>query len=94
MAEPWDPIKNTRPEVVIALPDGVHPVASTDLMTFAVGQTVRVASPPYKSLVGTLTNLQAGLSVLPSGVRAQTAGVRLMNGDVVQVPLANLEVIV
>jgi hypothetical protein len=44
-------------------------------------------------MVGTLTNLQAGLSVLPSGLRAETAGVRLANGDIVQIPLANLEVI-
>jgi hypothetical protein len=93
IAEPWDQINNTRPEVIISLPEGVHPVATTDVMTFTVGQTVRMISPPYKSLVGTLTSLQAGLAVLPSGVRTQTASVRLANGDVVQVPLANLEVI-
>jgi hypothetical protein len=93
IAEPWDRIKNTRPEVVIALPDGVPPEILTETTAFEIGQTVRVVSPPYKSLVGKLTNLQPGLSVLPSGLRAQTAGVRLLNGDVVQIPLANLEVI-
>jgi hypothetical protein len=94
IAEPWDRITNTRPEVVIALPDGVRPETLTESMPFTVGQTVRVVSPPYKSLVGSLTTLQPGLSVLPSGLRAQTAGVRLLNGgDIVQVPLANIEVI-
>jgi hypothetical protein len=93
IAEPWDQIKNTRPEIIISLPEGVHAAAATDSMTFTVNQTVRVISPPYKSLVGTLTTLQAGLSVLPSGIRSQTAGVRLANGDIVQVPLSNLEVI-
>jgi hypothetical protein len=94
IAEPWDRITNTRPEVVIALPDGVRPETLTESVPFIVGQTVRVVSPPYKSLVGTLTTLQPGLSVLPSGLRAQTAGVRLLNGgDIVQVPLANIEVI-
>jgi len=92
-AEPWNKIKNTRPEVVIALPDGVHPVSTSDMTTFVVNQKVRLISPPYKSQVGILTTMPAGISVLPSGIRAQTAGVRLPNGDVVQVPLSNLEVI-
>ncbi len=92
-AEPWDRIANTRPEVVISLPDGVLPVITMDSAAFAIGQTVRVVSPPYKSMVGTLTNMLPGLSVLPSGLRAQAAGVRLLNGDTVQVPLANLEII-
>ncbi|NJD58775.1 MAG: hypothetical protein C3F13_18665 [Anaerolineales bacterium] len=93
IAEPWDRIRNTRPEVVISLPEGVRPEIPAESKPFASGQTVRVISPPYKSMVGTLTNLQAGLSVLPSGLRAETAGVRLANGDIVQIPLANLEVI-
>ena len=92
-AEPWDRMANTRPEAVITLPGGVQPVVSADRAPFTVGQTVRVVSPPYKSLVGTLTNLLPGLSVLPSGLRAQAAGVRLVTGDTVQVPLANLEII-
>ena len=92
-AEPWNRMANTRPEAVIALPDGVLPEVPTDSAAFAIGQTVRVISPPYTSMVGTLTNLLPGLSVLPSELRAQTAGVRLLNGDTVQVPLANLEII-
>lgn len=93
IAEPWNRITNTRPEVVIALPEGVRPGALTESIPFTIGQTVRVVSPPYMSMVGTLTTLQSGLSVLPSGLRAQTAGVRLLNGDIVQIPLANIEVI-
>lgn len=92
-AEPWDRVTNTRPEVMIALPEGVLPQALVDNASFSVGQSIRVVSPPYKGMVGTLTNILPGLSVLPSGLRAQAAGVRLMNGDTVQVPLANLEII-
>jgi hypothetical protein len=91
-AEPWDRIANTRPEVVIALPEGVAPEVLRDSAVFTTGQTVRVVSPPYKGMVGTLTNLLPGLSILPSGIRAEAAGVRLLNGDTVQVPLSNLEV--
>ncbi len=92
-AEPWSRITDSRPEAVIALPQGVHSEALADSAAFSVGQTVRVVSPPYKSAVGTLTTLQKGMSVLPNGLRAQTAGVRFLNGDIVQVPLANLEII-
>ncbi len=92
-AEAWDRIANTRPEALIALPEGAATGAPPDSAAFAVGQTVRVVTPPYKNMFGTLTNLLPGFSVLPSGLRAQAAGVRLMNGDTVQVPLANLEII-
>ncbi len=92
-AEPWNRMANTRPEAVITLPDGVLPQVPTDSAAYAVGQSVRVVSPPYKGSVGTLTNLLPGLSILPSGLRIQAAGVRLLNGDTVQVPLANLEII-
>lgn len=92
-AEPWNRIGNTRPELVVSLPEGTFPEIPTELAAFAIGQTVRVVSPPYKSSVGTLTNLPQGLSILPSGLRAQTAEVRLLNGATVQVPLANLEII-
>jgi hypothetical protein len=92
-AEPWNRITSTRPEALIALPEGAQPVASIDSAALAIGQSVRVVSPPYKGMVGTLTNLLPGLSILPSGIRAQAAGVRLLNGDTIQVPLANLEII-
>ena len=92
-AEPWDRIANTRPEVMIAVPEGVVPEALRDSAIFATGQAVRVISPPYQGMIGTLTNLLPGLSILPSGLRAEAAGVRLLNGDTVQVPLSNLEII-
>ena len=92
-AEPWNRITNTRPEVVIALTEGIQPAVIADSAAYAVGQTVRVVTPPYKGMFGTLTNLMPGLSILPSGIRAQAAGVRLLNGDTVQVPLSNLEII-
>jgi hypothetical protein len=93
IAEQWNRITKTRPEVVVALPEGAHAEVLSESAMFMVGQKVRVISPPYKSMVGVLTTLQTGLSVLPNGLRAQTAGVRFTNGDIVQVPLANLEIV-
>jgi hypothetical protein len=92
-AESWDRIGNSRPEVVITLPEGSLPEIPSEGVSFSVGQTVRVVSPPYKCMFGTLTNLPQSLSVLPSGLRAQLAEVRLLNGDTIQVPMANLEII-
>ena len=92
-AESWDRNGNTRPEVVITAEEGAFPVVPTELASFTVGQTVRVVSSPYKSMTGTLTNLPQSLSLLPSGLLANTAEVSILHGETVQVPLANLEII-
>jgi hypothetical protein len=93
IAEPWDRIGNTRPEVVVSIEEGSYPEVPTELAAFAIGQTVRVVSPPYKSMIGTLGNMPQNLSLLSSGLMAKTAEVHLSNGDTVQIPLANLEII-
>jgi hypothetical protein len=92
-AESWNRIENTRPEVVVSVPEGAYPEVPTEVAAFAIGQTVRIVSPPYKSVIGTLTNLPPSVSLLPSGLLAKTAMVHLVNGDTVQVPLANIEII-
>ena len=92
-AEPWSRFGNTRPEVVVAAAEGSFPEVPTELAAFAIGQTVRVISPPYKSMIGTLNNIPQNLVLLPSGLMAKTADVLLSSGDKVQVPLANLEII-
>jgi hypothetical protein len=44
-------------------------------------------------MLGTIAELPAGLSLLPSGLRAPAAEVKLENGEVALVPLVNLEVV-
>jgi hypothetical protein len=92
-AEPWNRFGNTRPEVVVAAAEGSLPEVPTELAAFAIGQTVRVISHPYKSMIGTLNNIPQNLVLLPGGLMAKTADVHLSSGDKVQVPLANLEII-
>jgi hypothetical protein len=92
-AEPWNRLGNTRPELVISVTEGAYSEVPTEIASYTVGQTVRVVSPPYKSLIGTLTNLSQSMTLLPSGLLANTAEVKFINGDTVQVPLANLEII-
>jgi hypothetical protein len=92
-AEHFDRYTGGRPEVIIPLPVSSEPNEPNPFETFAVGQPVRMRRPPYAGLVGTITNLPAGLSLLPSGLRATSADVKLENGENVLVPLVNLEVV-
>lgn len=92
-AEHFDRYSGNRPEVIIPLPVSTEPPEPNDFETFAVGQTVRLRRPPNAGMVGNLSNLPAGLSTLPTGLRAPAAEVKLENGETVLVPLVNLEVV-
>jgi hypothetical protein len=75
------------------LPVSTEPPEPSSFETFRSGQTVRLRRPPYAGMIGTLSNLPAGLSTLPSGLRAAAAEIKLENGESVLVPLVNLEVV-
>lgn len=92
-AEHFDRYSGNRPEVIIPLPITNEPAEPNNYEVFAVGQQVRMRRPPNAGMIGTLSNLRPGLSLLPSGLRASTADVKLENGDTVLVPLVNLEVV-
>jgi hypothetical protein len=92
-AEHFDRYAGTRPEVIIPLPISNEPDEPKDFAVFAEGQTVRLRRPPNAGMIGTLSSLRAGLSELPSGLRAPAADVRLENGEILLVPLINLEVV-
>lgn len=92
-AEHFDRYSGNRPEVIIPLPVSSDPPEPGTFETFAVGQTVRLRRPPNAGMIGTLSNLPQGLSVLPSGLRAPAAEVKLEDGEAVLVPLVNLEVV-
>src|SRR5512147_2162918 len=92
-AEHFDRYNGNRPEVIIPLPVSTEPPEPNNFEVFAVGQTVRLRRPPSAGMVGTLSNLPAGLSTLPSGLRAPAAEVKLENGETLLVPLVNLEVV-
>jgi hypothetical protein len=93
-AEGWDRFAGKRPEVVIPLPASGNISLPRDVVEFLPGQTVLVTRAPYVGQIGTLSNVLLGLTVLPSGIKAQAAEIRLENGDNVVVPLTNLEVLV
>src|SRR6266540_1556557 len=92
-AEHFDRYTGNRPEVIIPLPISNEPPEPNPFETFTVGQTVRLRRPPNAGMIGTLSNLPHGLSVLPSGLRAPAAEIKLENGESVVVPLVNIEVV-
>jgi hypothetical protein len=92
-AERFDRYSGNRPEVIIPLPVSTEPPEPNNFETFAVGQTVHLRHPPTAGMIGTLSNLPPGLSTLPSGIRVPAAEVKLENGEMVLVPLVNLEVV-
>jgi hypothetical protein len=92
-AEHFDRYSGNRPEVIIPLPISNEPPEPVDYEPFASGQQVRMRRPPNAGMIGTISNMRPGLSLLPSGLRALAADVKLENGESVIVPLVNLEVV-
>lgn len=88
----FNPAAGERPELFIPLPSIGQPAPETAY--FAPNQTVRLQGEPYRGRVGTIGQVFPGLTVLPNGLRAPAAEVRLEQDTQVIVPLANLEVIV
>jgi hypothetical protein len=92
-AEHFDRYSGNRPEVIIPLPVSTDPPEPNAFEAFTVGQTVYLRRPPSAGMIGTISNLPAGFSTLPSGLRAPAAEVKLDDGETVLVPLVNLEVV-
>jgi len=92
-AEVFDRYTGARPEVFIPLPTSSEPPMPNEVEVFAPGLQVRMRRPPAIGMIGTIVSIKPGLTVLPSGLRAQAAEVKLENNETVIVPLVNMEVV-
>ena len=92
-AERWDHMGHTRPEVVIPLPAQNSVQPPMEMIELEPGQQVRIRFAPLGSEVGTIMNIRPGLTLLPSGIRAKAAEIKLENGESAVFPLINLEVL-
>ena len=92
-AEVYDRYTGARPEIIIPLPTSSDPPMPNEVETFAVGQQVKMRRPPSMGMIGSIVTIKPGLTVLPSGLRAQAAEVKLENNETVIVPLINMEVV-
>ena len=79
-----------HPEAFIYLPVEAQPV--NEFCEFQAGQWVRLTAYPYAGQTGTIEKISPASALLPSGLRAQAAEVKLGQEKRI-IPLANLEVI-
>lgn len=92
-AEPFDRHTGARPEILIPLPVTQEPAQMRDVEKFAPHAQVRITRAPRAGAAGTLTRLLQGLTAMPSGLRVAAAEIKLDSGELIVIPLANLEVL-
>lgn len=92
-AEAFDRYSGARPDVFIPLPVAQEPPEPLTSETFAPGLTVRITRPPSQGAVGTIVSFPQGQTLMPSGLRVPAAEVKLESGEILLIPLVNLEVV-
>jgi hypothetical protein len=92
-AEEADRYSGACPEIIISLPVSTEAPILRETETLAPGMQVRMRRPPGIGSLGSIVAVRPGLTVLPSGLRAPAADVKLENGETVIAPLVNLEVV-
>ncbi len=90
---PSDP-SDVRPEIIIPL-DAISgerlPLTGKPL---SIDQTVRLLREPYNNQIGTIVHIYQHTRLTSIGTRAYGVDVKLSDGKVVFVPIANLDIIV
>lgn len=89
----WNGGAGSRPELIITLPSEQRLLVSADADRFRSGQQIRVLRAPHQGKTGVLVSVLPELSVMPNGIRTAAASVRLLDEQMVTVPLVNLEVL-
>ncbi len=84
-----------RPDVIIPVPRANQADISQDETTerFAPGLPVRLVGEQLQGQVGTIAALPRILTAIASGLRCHVADVRLEDGQLLSIPLENLEVL-
>jgi hypothetical protein len=81
-----------RPEMVVTRPvTQDNPVQVQEMVLLEVGMKVRISREPHFGLVGRVTDLPNQPLLLDNGLRVPCARVEIMVGEIVDIPLANLE---
>jgi hypothetical protein len=92
-AQPSNPWKGERPEIIIPLPAVGSADVPSEAVQLVVGRRVRVLRAPYAGREGSVVSLPEGLQPLPNGIRAPCAEVELGETGLVRVPIANLDIL-
>ncbi len=87
------PYRLQRPEVIIPLPATRDIELPDEVIPLKSGVRVRILRAPYQGEVGPVQSILDHAVEYPSGIRAMSAKIELGGGNVVTVPIANLEVL-
>ncbi len=92
-AQPANPWKGLRPEVIIPLPAVGSADVPSEAVQLVAGRRVRILRDPYAGRVGQVVSVPEGLGMLPNGLRAACAEVALGEEGLVRVPITNLDIL-
>jgi hypothetical protein len=83
-----------RPEVIVTSEGRENEEAPQDLgQILDIGSHIRVIREPYFGMIGSVTGLPPEPVIIPSGATVRVLNARLVNGQDVTVPRANVEII-
>ncbi len=82
-----------RPGIVIPL-KAVPGEEAESKHSLALGQTVRILRSPYSNQVGTVTHIYQYARPTAVGSQVYSANITLADGQVVPIPIANLDIII
>ncbi len=85
----WD---SGRPSVIINIPLDEKPAGSNFLLALRKGMRVRINREPYLGQIGRVIDLPKKPILLENGLRVLGARIETITGQIVDVPLSNLEV--
>ncbi len=91
-AEPWDAWMGTRPELVIHQTRAEDSNKPVSIGLFAPGKRVRLIGSSQLGRLGVLVDF-IGQFTFPNGLQAVAASVKLDSGEILNFPLANLEIV-
>lgn len=86
-----NPERNEKPELFIPLP--AQGEAAQEYAELVRGALVHVTVPPYAGQAATFVTERPGLTRLTNGLRVAAGDIQLETGQIVTVPLANLDVL-
>ncbi len=92
-AEPFDPDTGSRPEVLIPLPTAPDVGPAPVIGRLEKGQRIRVTRSPRKGTLGIIDSIPPGRMMFPNGLRLQAVRIKLESGEIMLVPLANVEIV-
>jgi transcription antitermination factor NusG len=88
----FDRTTGEKPELIIPVVGEVASSVPVELEPLDVGKRVRIMHPPYRGMVGTVSNL-AGNQQMPNGLRAESVEITFGEEEKVVVPVANIEIL-